>query len=229
MTIDCRAVRGLDLWLIRDGKTRVPMHKKIHAYLEKTIPERSPALREMERYARETNFPIVGPLVGRYLYQTARLTKARRILELGSGFGYSAFWFSLATQRKGYIILTDNDRENKRLALEFFKQAGLDSHFDFQVGDALRIAESLSGPFDIIFNDIDKKDYLSTIDLAATRLKKGGLFITDNVIWSGRVADRDQDDTTRAIVDFTRELMHDSRFYTTILPLRDGLAVAMKI
>ncbi len=204
------------------------MFKKIHNYLSDSIPERPPVLREMERYAEENEFPIVGPLVGRYLHQTTRLIKARNILELGSGFGYSAFWFSLATKRKGHITLTDTDRENKRLALDYFKQAGLDSHFDYRVGDALKIVQQLDGPFDIIFNDIDKKDYLSTIDLAATRLKKGGLFITDNVIWSGRVADSDQDDTTRAIVEFTRELMHDSRFYTTILPLRDGLAVSMK-
>lgn len=182
----------------------------------------------MERYAKENSFPIVGPLVGRYLFQTAKLTKARNILELGSGYGYSAFWFSLATKRKGNIILTDTDRENKRLALEYFKEAGLDSQFDFRVGDAVTIARKLEGPFDIIFNDIEKEDYIKTIDLAAKKLKKGGLFITDNVIWSGRVADREQDETTRAIVEFSQELMHDSRFYTTILPLRDGLAVAMK-
>ncbi|MBD3332323.1 methyltransferase domain-containing protein [candidate division GN15 bacterium] len=204
------------------------MFKKIHTYLEKRIPERPPVLRDMERYAKENSFPIVGPLVGRYLFQTAKLTKARNILELGSGYGYSAYWFSLAIKRKGNIILTDTDRENKRLALEYFKEAGLDSQFDFHVGDAVNIARKLEGPFDIIFNDIDKKDYIKTIDLAAKKLKKGGLFITDNVIWSGRVADREQDETTRAIVEFSQELMHDSRFYTTILPLRDGLAVAMK-
>lgn len=204
------------------------MFKKIHTYLEKGIPERPPVLRDMERYARENSFPIVGPLVGRYLFQTTKLTKARNILELGSGYGYSAFWFSLATKRKGHIVLTDTDRENKRLALEYFKEAGLDSQFDFRVGNAVTIARKLEGPFDIIFNDIEKEDYLKTIDLAAKKLKKGGLFITDNIIWSGRVADREQDNTTKAIVEFSQELMHDSRFYTTILPLRDGLAVAMK-
>ena len=205
------------------------MYKKVHKYLDKIIPERPPVLREMEQYAAENDFPIIGPLVGRYLYQSAHLIKARKILELGSGFGYSAFWFSLAIKGKGHITMTDGMAQNKRRAFDYFKRAGLQSQFDFKVGDALKNIKKLEGPYDIILNDIDKIDYPKTIDLAAARLKKGGLFITDNIIWSGKVCDRNQDDDTKAIVEFTENLYHDSRFFTTVLPIRDGISVAVRL
>lgn len=205
------------------------MFQKIHKYLEHLTPERPSVLREMEAYAAENDFPIIGPLVGRFLYQIVLMTKARRILELGSGFGYSAFWFSLATRGKGHIIMTDRDKKNKTLAFGFFKQAGLQSQFVFKVGDAIKLASRLDGPFDIILNDIDKQEYPKTLDIAANKLSKGGLFITDNVIWSGRVCEKKQDRTTGAIKEFTENLYRDSRFFTTVLPIRDGVSIAVRL
>jgi caffeoyl-CoA O-methyltransferase len=186
------------------------MPQKLNNYLLKVTPDRHPVLMEMERYAREKHFPIIGPLVGRFLYQMTIASRARRILELGSGFGYSAFWFSLAVRSKGHITMTDTDRQNKRRAFEYFQRAGLQSRFEFKTGNALNLVKNLSGTFDLILNDIDKDGYPATIDPAARLLKKGGLFITDNVLWSGA-------------------LYRDSRFFTTILPLRDGLCVAVRL
>ena len=205
------------------------MYQKMHSYLESLIPERPMILREMEQYAAENRFPIVGPLVGRFLYQATLMTKARRILELGSGFGYSAFWFSLAAKGKGQIIMTDNNKKNKTRAFDYFKRAGLQSQFVFKVGDAINLARRIDGPLDIILNDIDKVDYPKTVDLAAARLRKGGLFITDNIIWSGKVLEKKQDKTTRAIVEFTDSLYRDSRFFTTVMPIRDGISVAVRL
>ncbi|HUV31622.1 MAG TPA: O-methyltransferase [Acidobacteriota bacterium] len=205
------------------------MFDRIHAYLSEITPERPPVLREMEQRAAEDGFPIVGPLVGRFLYQMVLVIKARRILELGSGFGYSACWFSLAARSKGEITLTDLDAANKRLAFSYFKQAGLQSHFDFRVGNALNIARRLSGQYDILLNDINKEDYPKTLDLAARLLRRGGLFITDNMIWSGRVLAANPDKASRAIVEFTRSLYQDGRFFTTVLPIRDGLGVAVRL
>jgi caffeoyl-CoA O-methyltransferase len=205
------------------------MYQKVHRYLERLTPPRPPVLREMERYAEDNDFPIIGPLVGRYLYQMTILIKARRILELGSGFGYSAFWFSLATRGKGHITLTDYDRRNKSAALDYFKRAGLESHLEFRVGDALEIARKLEGPFDMILLDIHKEDYPRAIDLAASRLRQGGLFVADNVIWSGKVMDKAPDKATQSIIEFTRELYQDTRFFTTIVPIRDGLSVAVRL
>ena len=205
------------------------MFQKVHSYLEGLIPERPMVLREMEQYASEQKFPIVGPLVGRLLYQAALMTKARRILELGSGFGYSAFWFSLAVGGKGNIFMTDRDKKNKSLAFDYFKRAGLVSQFVFKVGDAINLARRIDGPFDIILNDIDKENYPRTLDLAAARLRKGGLFITDNIIWSGKVCDKKRDKTTRAIVDFTENLYRDGRFFTTVMPIRDGVSISVRL
>ncbi|MEA2031901.1 MAG: O-methyltransferase [candidate division Zixibacteria bacterium] len=204
------------------------MFQEVHKYLESAIPQRPQVLRTMENYAAENEFPIVGPLVGRFLYQMATLIKARKILELGSGFGYSAFWFSIAIKGRGHIVMTDGNKNNKRVALDYFREAGLESQFDFRIGDALKIIKKYDGPFDIIFNDIDKENYPKTIDLVAPRLRKGGLFITDNLIWSGKVCAKKHDSTTKAIVEFTNELYRDSRFFTTILPLRDGVSVAVR-
>ncbi|MCB2230663.1 O-methyltransferase [bacterium] len=205
------------------------MPSKIEKYLHQVTPERDPVLREMESYAEENGFPIIGPLVGRFLYQMAIATKARRVLEMGSGYGYSAFWFSLAMKSKGHITMTDGDKANKRRAFDYFKRAGLQSQFDFKVGDSRKIIDKLDGPFDIILNDIDKKGYPETIDLVAPKLRRGGLFITDNVVWSGRVAERKRDETTEAIVEFTRNLYQDSRFFTTIMPVRDGISIALRM
>jgi len=205
------------------------MLQQIHSYLQNLTPERHPVLKEMEAYAQEADFPIIGPLVGRLLWQLTLTAKARRILELGSGFGYSAFWFSLATKSKGVITMTDTSKRNRQKAFKYFKEAGLQSQFDFRIGDALKIAAKLDGPFDIVLNDIDKDAYPQTIDLAAARLRRGGLFITDNVIWSGKVTERKPDKTTRAIVEFNQQLYQDSRFLTTIMPLRDGVSIALRL
>jgi predicted O-methyltransferase YrrM len=202
---------------------------KIEKYLHGMTPESPPVLREMETYAGENNFPIVGPQVGRVLYQMTVAVKARRILELGSGFGYSAYWFSLAAKSKGKITMIDGSKANKRRAFDYFKRAGLQSQFDYRVGDALKVAGRIAGPFDIVFNDIDKHEYPQTIDLAASLLKKGGFFITDNILWSGRVCDRKQDATTQAVVEFTRSLYQDSRFFTTVLPIRDGVSLSLRL
>ncbi len=205
------------------------MFEEIHKYLHEVTPPRPKVLQEMEAHAAKNGFPIIGPLVGRLLYQLTVITKAQRIMELGSGFGYSAYWFALAAGREGHITMTDSDQENKQLALGYFKQAGLQSQFDFRIGDALAILQRCDGPFDIVLNDIDKEDYPNTIDPVAARLRQGGLFITDNLIWSGRVCSHRPDNTTKAIVEFTQKLYHDPRFFTTILPLRDGVSIAVKL
>jgi predicted O-methyltransferase YrrM len=202
---------------------------EIREYLIRNVPERPAVMQEMEAYAKENRFPIVGPQVGRLLYQLVKMSGARQVLELGSGFGYSAYWFSLAMGAEGSVIMTDGDPENKRRALDYLERAGLKSRFDFRVGDALTQIADLPGPFHIVFNDVDKEGYPDTIDPAAVRLRPGGLFITDNLLWSGRVVQDDPAPSTRGVLEFTRRLLADSRFFTTILPVRDGIALAVRV
>ena len=202
---------------------------KIAAYLERRVPKRPPVMVRMEAYAAKEDFPIVGPLVGRYLYQMATAIKARRVLELGSGFGYSAYWFSLAVGEEGKVTLTDTREENLRRAKKYFERARLKTKYNFMVGDALEIGRKMTRHFDIVFNDIDKEAYPDSIEVAAARLRRGGLFITDNLLWSGRVCDVRPAASTRGVLEFTKRLYADSRFFTTIVPLRDGLAVALRL
>jgi caffeoyl-CoA O-methyltransferase len=201
----------------------------VDLYLQELSPPGDSIMKSMEAYAAERGFPIVGPLVGRFLYQLAKISDACEVLELGSGFGYSAYWFARAIGKKGSITLTDLYEENRELALKYFQEAQLKSRYDFLVGDSLEIARKLHGAYDIIFNDIDKEDYPATIDIAARLTRPGGIFIADNIMWDGLVLDsRVRDKETVGIRRFTARLYADNRFFTTVIPLRDGLTLAVR-
>lgn len=198
-------------------------------YLHSLLPARESVLAEMERIGKEKGFPIIGPLVGRLLSQLAQLTQARKIFELGSGYGYSAVWFSKGMPPEGRIISTDGSADNAREAKRFFEQAGIASQIDFRIGDALTLLAAEPGPFDIILNDIDKEEYPEAFVRAVPKLRRGGLLITDNVLWHGRVTSGDWQPSTVGVLRFN-ELAHRSPdVYTTIIPLRDGVAITTKL
>jgi caffeoyl-CoA O-methyltransferase len=205
------------------------LNRKIQVYLEGLTPDRDPILTEMETLAKEKNFPIIGPLVGRLLSLLASGTRAERILELGSGFGYSAYWFAKAIAKSGKVICTERDPRNRDLALNFLSRGGLIEKIDFKMGDSLSIIDELEGEFDLILNDIDKESYPKAFHKAVPRLRKGGILIADNVLWSGRVVEKEQDAATRAIREFN-ELTHTSpQLLTTVIPIRDGVSLSLKI
>jgi predicted O-methyltransferase YrrM len=198
-------------------------------YLYSMLPKRDDVLVEMEDYATQHNVPIVGPAVARVLQQLAFMINARSVFELGSAIGYSTIWWAQAVGENGRVIYTDGDSKNAERARGYFARAGVSNRITLHTGDALEVLSEQKQEFDIIFNDVDKDDYPRVLRLVAPRLRKGGLFITDNVLWSGRVAEKNPTDSrTKAIVEFNRKLHDSKEFYTTILPIRDGLAVALK-
>lgn len=197
-------------------------------YLYSMLPKRDPVLVEMEDYASEYDVPIVGPAVAGVLQQLALTINARSVFELGSAIGYSTIWWAQAVGENGHVIYTDSDTKNAERARGYFARAGVTKQIKLHIGDALEVLSEQKEEFDIIFNDVDKDDYPRVLRLVAPRLRKGGLFITDNVLWSGRVADKNPDARTKAILEFNRKLYDSKEFYTTILPIRDGLAVALK-
>lgn len=205
------------------------LYQGLDEYLLNITPEREPVLAEMEVLAKEKNFPIIGPLAGRVLYQLALLTKARRILELGSGFGYSAFWFARAIGARGQIFCTEGDEENARRARDFFKKGKIKTRIEYRIGDALKLAATLPGKFDIILCDIDKWEYPAVIPFAEKKLKKGGILVADNMLWSARVLDENPDKNTAGIVKFTKDLYANKNFFPTILPVRDGISVSIRL
>lgn len=200
-------------------------------YLLSVLPPRSPVLRKMEAVARARRIPIVGPAVGRLLAQYVRLTGARRIFELGSAIGYSTLWLAEAAGPDGHVFYTDGSEANAREARGYFEEAGLSSRITVLTGDALTMLEQTAGEFDLIFNDVDKEGYPAVFERALPRLRTGGLFITDNVLWGGRLRlpASEDDAETAAIRAFNAALYASPDVESVIVPLRDGVAVARKI
>ena len=198
-------------------------------YLLNVTPERDPVLEDMEQYALARNFPIIGPLVGRLLYVLAKLIQADRVLELGSGFGYSAYWFAKAIGKDGTVFCTENSPDNAEHAQVYFHRAKIANKITFRVGDALKLLDETDGQFDIIFNDIDKHQYPKAFRKAVPRLRKGGLLISDNVLWSGKILDKRPDSDTAGILTYNRLIYSSKELFTTIVPLRDGVSISIKL
>ena len=205
-------------------------YQSVQDYLTSLVPPREPELQKMEEIADKNNFPIIGPVCGYYCYQLARMINAKSIFELGSGYGYSTAWFAKAVKENGGGVVhhTVWDEDLSKRATSHLSALGSADVVQFHIAEAVETLRQTQGPFDIIFNDVDKEDYPRVLRLIAPRLRKGGLFITDNVLWSGRVAEKNPDARTKAILEFNRKLYDSEDFYTTLLPIRDGLAVALK-
>ncbi|MHA1202736.1 MAG: O-methyltransferase [Candidatus Heimdallarchaeaceae archaeon] len=203
---------------------------KIDRYMNNLLENRPIVFKELEEYAKEINFPIIEPLVGRLLSLYGHILKAKRILELGSGFGYSALWFSEGMDEQTEIICTDFEKSNKKLARDYFEKAKTKTKIDFKLGDALEILDTLEGEFDIIFNDVEKEDYPEAFRKSVPKLRKGGVLITDNTLWYGKVANnKEQDYQTEGVREYNRLAFSDKRVISMIIPLRDGITISLKI
>jgi predicted O-methyltransferase YrrM len=210
------------------------LHPSITKYLGGLAEvDDEPVLIEMEKLAETNGFPIIGRLCGQVLEIMARSIGARRIFEMGSGYGYSAYWFSRATGPDGEIHLTDMDPDNERKALDFLGRAGLDSPIDYHVASAFDALDATDGDFDIVYCDIDKGDYLEAWERGRARVRSGGLYMCDNMLWSGRVTGEVGDDPvagwTEAIDATNKAIASDPGWRSTIVPIRDGLLIAVKI
>ena len=192
-----------------------------------------PVLLEMEAEGKERGFPIIGRLVGVTVELLARSVGAERVFELGSGFGYSAYWFSRAVGPDGEVHGTDGDPANEPKALDYLSRAGLAQPIRWHVGDAVTHLGTAPGEFDVVYNDIDKDGYPAAWMAARERIRVGGLYVCDNVLWSGRVAVQDRDDPrpvyTQAILEHNRLIAEDDRFISSIVPTRDGVFVALRV
>ncbi len=201
-------------------------------FLTNLVPPRAPELQKMEAYAEERDFPIIGPACGHLCYQIARTSVAKRIFELGSGYGYSTAWFAQAVKENGggevHHVVWDEELSNK--ARVHLKNLGYEGLIKYTVGEAIQVLHAAKGPFDLIFMDIDKQDYVKALPAIDDKLKTNGLLIVDNILWSGRIFDdKDQSPATKAIREFTGMLTSNDRWLTSIVPIRDGLLIATKL
>lgn len=217
-------------------------------------PESNDVLREMERIAEREGFPIVGPNVGAWLCQLARISGAERIFEFGSGYGYSACWFSRALPSDGEIILTEGDEENLERAEAFLTRVDADDVATYEVGDAVTIASRYDGPFDIALLDIEKYQYRDAFEEIRDKIPPGGMIIADNTMSAGRERVDDTVDFeallaaleegkesvpssldehtrkhTQGILDYVRHVRDCPEFESTQLPLGDGVTVTTRI
>jgi len=204
---------------------------EVSDYLETLIPQRPPELQKMEAHAREQHFPIIGPVVGHLCYQLARTIGARQVFELGSGFGYSTAFFARAVSENGggavhHVVW---DEQLSQQARAHLAALGAGDIVTYHVGEAIAALQSESGPFDLIFNDIDKHGYPDSLPVIEAKLRPGGLLIVDNMLWSGRIFDRqDTSPDTAGVRELTRLLTTSSRWVTSVIPIRDGVVVATK-
>lgn len=206
--------------------------EQLSAYLEDLVPERPPEMQEMEAYAAEHDFPIIGPAAGYYCYLTARLIGARRVFELGSGYGYSTAWLARAVAENGggEIVHTVWDQELSTRARNYLSSLGYADLMSYRVGESVDALRDSQGTYDLIFNDIHKKGYPESMDVIEKRLRPGGVLIVDNILWSGRVMDEENDEpSTEAIRAVTRQLAASDRWIFSLVPIRDGLAVAYRV
>lgn len=191
-------------------------------------------LAEMEARAAEHGFPIVGRASGRYLELAARSIGARRVMELGSGYGYSAYWFARAVGTTGRVVCTDGDVGNAGRAEDYLTRAGLWDRVTYHVGDALTAFGQETGEFDVVYCDVDKDGYPDCWRAARERIRVGGLYLCDNTLWDGRVADGSEREGaahgwTAAIIEHNHLVAEDPCFVSSIVPIRDGILTALRI
>ncbi len=209
-----------------------PLAPGIAAYLDALIPPRPPELQAMEAEAARTNFPIIGPVAGHFCYLMTRLLGARTVFELGSGFGYSTAWFARGVQENGGGVVHHvvRDASLSARARKHLAALGLDRLVEFHIGEAVAALRDATGPFDLIFNDIDKADYPASLPVIARQLRPGGLLLVDNLLWYGRVLDStDQTADTAGVRELTRLITTDPAWIASIVPIRDGILIAQRV
>lgn len=207
------------------------MSPTVRDYLDALVPARPPEMQAMEEYARENDFPIIGPAAGNFCYQVARMLGARRIFELGSGYGYSTAWFARAVQENGggmvHHVVWDEDLS--RRARAHLDALGLGAFVRYHIGEAVETLRATADTFDLVFNDIDKQGYPASLPVIAEKLRPGGVLIVDNMLWHGRIFDEaDRSPATEGVREFTRRITADPDWLVTLVPIRDGLIVARR-
>ena len=200
-------------------------------YLDSLVPPRPIEMQKMEAYAKEHGFPIIGPASGYLCYQIARMINAKKIFELGSGYGYSTAWFAKAVVENGggqvhHVVW---DEGLSKMAQKHLGELGYDEVINYTVSEAVQTLRDSEEVYDLIFSDIDKEGYPDSLPVIENKLRAGGVLIVDNLLWSGNIFDeQDRSKATLAIKRFTQMISKSKTWISSIIPIRDGVLVAFK-
>lgn len=205
----------------------------IQKYVEEHSGKESELLSSLDR---ETHQKVLMPrmlsghLQGRVLSMISHMVQPKRILEIGTYTGYSAICLAEGLTEDGKLITLDKNEEVEEMVRGYFEKAGISDQIDYRIGDAMSLIPDIEGPFDLVFIDADKKNYLNYFNLVFEKVRIGGFIIADNVLWSGKVVKTDKkiDSDTQAILDFNRSMEEDVRVENVLLPIRDGLMVVRR-
>ena len=203
----------------------------VQEFLKELVPTREPEMRIMEAYAEQHDFPIIGPAAGYNCYQITRMMRAKSVFEMGSGYGYSTAWFAKVVQENGGGVVhhTVWDEKLSKMATDHLSRLGFDGLVEYHVAEAVETLRNMAGPFDLIFNDIDKEGYPASLPVIKQKLKSGGMLIVDNILWSGQVFDKsNESSSTAGIREFTHLITNDPDWIVSLVPVRDGIIVAYK-
>lgn len=206
------------------------IQEDVEDYLYELLPKRDAVVNEMEEYASKNDVPIIGPAVARLLTLLVQISGAKRIFEMGSAIGYSTIWLARAAGPQAEVFYTDGNPENARRAQDYFRRAGIARRVHVQVGDAMALLKKTPGKFDFIFNDVNKHQYPAALRAALPKLRRGGLFLTDNTLWSGKAARpaAQGDEDTRGVQELNRLVYSSKDLFPVLIPLRDGVTVCRK-
>ena len=209
------------------------VNNKIEDYIRKNSSKEPEILKDLnkETYLKVLNPRMLsGHLQGRFLSIITKLIKPKKILEIGTYTGYSAICMAEGLIEKGIIHTIDINEELVSIQNKYFAKSKCNNSIIQHVGDARNIIKRINEKFDLVFLDADKENYIEYYELVIEKVKKGGLIIADNVLWTGKVVEpeKDDDELTQYLIDFNKMINEDDRVENIILPLRDGLNVILK-
>jgi predicted O-methyltransferase YrrM len=209
------------------------INKDISEYVESNSQLEPTLLKELNR---ETHLKILNPRMlsgsyqGRILSMISKIIKPKRVLEIGTYTGYSALCIAEGLDIKGVIDTIDINEELQEIQDKFFKKSGFANKINQHIGNALEIIPKIKRKFDLVFLDADKENYINYFELVIDKINAGGILISDNVLWSGKVVDnRKKDMITKKLIEFNNLINNDKRIETVIFPVRDGLSISRKI
>jgi len=221
---------------MRDAQQMPLSHDAVYDYLDARVRKdvRDPVLDSMEEYADQRSIPLIGRAAGRYLELAARSIGARRVFEMGSGLGYSSYWFASAVGATGEVVCADEDRALHLLARRYLEGSPQWAPLRHVTGEVIASLDQTEDAFDIIFCDELKDRYPACWRAAAERIRIGGLYVADNALWHGGVISGQDVSAqtagyTEAVIEHGRLIAEDRRFISSLVPIRDGLLVALRV